>query len=111
MNVGRATGGLVDQIDNKCGFLYKENSSVYTLDTIQAFIDSSSIVQSRKTNTLAQSMSDNLYKTLKKAINIYQNKPDKYHQMIINGFKKAQKFNWESSAKQYNRIYKMISTA
>lgn len=111
VNIGRATGGLVDQIDTRCGLLYKEDASVYTLDAIRSFIKSSSIVQARKTNPFALSMSDNLYATLKKAIDIYQNKPDRYYQMIINGFKKARKFNWESSARQYYSVYKMISKA
>jgi len=111
VNIGRATGGLIDQIDNRCGFLYKEDPSFYTLDNIKSFIESSAIAQSRKTNPFVQDMADSLHNVLKKAIRVYQKEPDKYYQMIINGFKKARKFNWETNAKQYHAVYQMISKA
>ena len=111
VNIGRSTGGLIDQIDKDSGFLYKEDAVFYTIGNINAFIKSSNIVQSRKTNAFVSSMADNLYNVLKKAIQTYQNQPDKYYQMIINGFKQARKFNWETSARNYNRIYRLINKA
>lgn len=111
VNIGRATGGLIDQIDNKCGFLYREDPAFYTLNNIKSFIESSAIAQSRKTNPFVQDMADCLHNVLKKAIRVYQKQPDRYYQMILNGFKKARKFNWATSAKQYHAVYRMISRA
>jgi glycogen synthase len=111
VNIGRSTGGLIDQIDKNCGFLYKEDPVYYTLENIKSFIKSSDIVQKRKANALAISMADKLYEVLIKAIDVYQNNPDKYYNMISNGFAKARKFNWEINARRYNRVYRMISKA
>ena len=111
VNIGRSTGGLIDQIDKNSGFLYKEEDVFYTVENIKSFIKSSDIVQERKVNPLAKSMADKLYEVLIKAIDVYQNNPDKYYRMILNGFGKARKFNWEINAKRYNRIYRMISKA
>jgi glycogen synthase len=108
VNIGRATGGLLDQIDNKCGFLYKEDNVFYTPENIEDFVDSADIVQMRKINPWSESMADNLYSVLKKAIDIYQNHPDEYYQMIINGFEKANRFNWETNAKKYFQVYDVI---
>lgn len=111
VNIGRSTGGLIDQIDKNCGFLYKEDPVYYTVENIKSFIESADIVQERKANPLAKSMAEKLYGVLVKAIDMYQNDPDTYYKMIINGFAKARKFNWEINAKRYNRIYRMISKA
>jgi glycogen synthase len=111
VNIGRSTGGLIDQIDAECGFLFKEDAVFYTLENVQDFIESEDIVQTRKKNPWAQSIADNLYTVLKKAIDIYQNHPDEYYRMVLNGFKKAKDFNWENNAKQYYRVYQMINKA
>jgi glycogen synthase len=107
VNIGRATGGLVDQIDSKCGFLFKEEAVFYTGENIQKFLDSSRIVQARKINPWAQSMAENLYEVIKKAIDEYQHRPDEYYRRILEGFKKAGQFSWETSAKKYYEVYKM----
>lgn len=107
VNIGRATGGLVDQIDSACGFLYKEDAPFYTEENILDFINSSRIIQTRKKNPWAQSMADNLYEVIKKAIDVYQNHSDEYYQMVLNGFKKAGQFSWKTSAKKYYEVYKM----
>jgi len=109
VNIGRATGGLVDQIDSSCGFLFKEPAVFYTGENINGFVDSARIVQTRKLNPWVQSMADNLYEVIKKAIDVYQNHPDEYYQMILNGFKKAGQFSWEASSKKYYDVYKMIN--
>lgn len=109
VNIGRATGGLVNQIDNKCGFLYKEDSVLYTTKNMHDYVDSEHVIQARKTNPWAQSMADNLYKVIRKAIKVYQDHPDTYYQMILNGFKKANQFNWEANAKKYYQVYQMVS--
>lgn len=111
VNIGRATGGLVDQIDSECGFLYKEDAIFHTQKNVKAFVESSDLMQARKTNPWIQSMVDNLYDVIKKAVNIYQNHPVDYYRLIINGFKKVQYFSWESSAKKYFKIYEMIRKA
>ena len=108
VNIGRATGGLVDQISRNCGFLYREDAVFYTLENITAFIESADIVQMRKTNPWAESMADNLYDVMKKAINVYINHPEKYYKMVLNGFEKAEGFSWGVNAKQYYQVYDMI---
>jgi glycogen synthase len=109
VNIGRATGGLVDQVDHTCGFLYKEAAVFYTEENVREFVDSSHMIQARKTNPWAQSMADNLYEVIRRAVNVYQNRPEEYYQMILNGFKKAGRFNWVTSAKKYFEAYKMVS--
>jgi glycogen synthase len=108
VNIGRATGGLVDQISRDCGFLYREEAVFYTLENIIAFIESDDIVQLRKTNPWAESMADNLYDVLKKAINVYTNNPDRYYKMVLKGFEKAGDFSWGVNAKRYYQVYDMI---
>ena len=108
VNIGRATGGLLDQIDSSCGFIFKEDTVFYTLENIENFISSGRIMQMRKTNPLAQNMADNLYEIIKKAANTYRNNPDKYYKMIINGFKKASHFNWEDNVRNYYQVYSKI---
>jgi glycogen synthase len=107
VNIGRATGGLVDQIDSTCGFLYKEEAVFYTGENMREFVNSSRIIQSRKINPWVQSMTDNLSGVIRKAIGVYQNHPDEYYRMIRNGFKKAGQFSWEKSAKKYFEVYKV----
>jgi glycogen synthase len=109
VNIGRATGGLVDQIDSKCGFLFKEDAAFYTLNNMHAFVDTEHIIQARKTNPWAQNMADNLSMVIKKAVKVYQNHPDEYYQMILNGFRKVRQFSWEDNVKKYYKIYEMIS--
>jgi glycogen synthase len=111
VNIGRATGGLVDQIDRACGFLYKEDDVFYTPENVNDFIETSDVVQARKTNPWAQNMADSLYKVLRRAISIYQNKPDNYYRMIRKGFEKAGMFTWDRAAEKYFKIYKMIRKA
>jgi len=108
VNIGRATGGLVDQISRDCGFLYREEAVFYTLENIEAFIESNDIVQLRKTNPWAESMADNLYDVLKKAMNVYANQPDRYYKMVLKGFEKADAFSWGVNAKKYYQVYDMI---
>jgi glycogen synthase len=109
INIGRATGGLVDQIDSNSGFLFKEDAVFHTVRNVKAFIETGHMIQARKTNPWMLSMADNLYDVMGKAIDLYQRKPDKYYQLIINGFKKARRFSWVSNAKKYHDVYKMIN--
>ncbi|RJQ52809.1 MAG: glycosyltransferase [Nitrospiraceae bacterium] len=110
VNIGRATGGLIDQIDPECGFLFREDAVFSTPENIRAFAETGDVVQARKTNPWIQSMADNLYDTLKKAVHLYQYKPESYYRMIISGFKKISKFTWESGAETYFRVYKKASS-
>lgn len=109
LTIGRTTGGLIDQINGDCGFLFKEDAVFYTLENIRAFVETGNIVQARKTNPWFQSMADNLYETLKKAIYMYQYNPDLYYSMIMNGFRKIKSFTWESSAEKYFQVYEKVS--
>ncbi len=111
VNIGRATGGLIDQINKDCGFLFKEDAVFYTLENINDFIESGDIVQMRKTNPWVQSMADNLHDVLKKAFYLYQYNPDEYFKMILNGFKKIKNFSWETNAKKYFQVYEIVSRA
>lgn len=108
VNIGRATGGLMDQINSGCGFLFREDAVFYTLDHIRLFVETGNIVQARKTNPWVQNMADNLYDVLKKALFVYQHENDTYYSMIINGFKKLGNFTWESNARKYSRVYEKI---
>jgi glycogen synthase len=109
VNIGRATGGLVDQINAECGFLYKESAVFYTLDNIRSFVETGHNVQMRKSNPWVQNMADNLYDTLKKAVHIYQYKQDNYYRMILNGFQRVSSFNWERNAGKYFKVYEKIA--
>jgi len=51
-------------------------------------------------------MVDSLYKILKRAIKTYQKENKKYYEMILNGFMKAQSFDWRTSAKEYYSTYR-----
>ncbi|UCH44174.1 MAG: glycogen/starch synthase [Nitrospiraceae bacterium] len=106
--IARATGGLVDQVDRKCGFLYREDAVFYTLENIQAYIESDDIVQGRKNNPWVISMSDNLHDVLKKAANLYRNNEDAYYRLILNGFIKVKKFNWGDSVNRYRQVFDKI---
>jgi len=109
--IGRATGGLVDQIDSKSGFLFKEDAVFYNQKNIRDFIESGDIMQIRKTNAWAESMANNLYDTLTKTKALYQNRPAQYYRLIQRGFKKVSDFNWEKAAKKYYQVYNMINKA
>ncbi len=108
VNIGRATGGLVDQISVECGFPFREDAVFYTLDNIRAFVESGNAVQIRKTNPWAQSMTDNLYEVMKKATYSYQHDQSEYYSLVLNGFRQVNKFNWESSVESYYQIYGKI---
>ena len=51
-------------------------------------------------------MVDKLDKILKRAIKLYQKENEKYYEMILNVFMKAQNFDWQTSAKEYYSVYK-----
>lgn len=71
----RKTGGLADTVNSNVGFTFK------------TFNVSS------------------LYKTVKKAIEVYQNKPQ-FKQLQINGMRSD--FSWNKSAKEYLSLYKKL---
>jgi glycogen synthase len=111
VNIGRATGGLVDQVDKECGFLYREDAAFYTTENLRDFIESAHIIQARKNNPWAESMAQSLYEIIRKAMKVYQEHPEDYYRMILSGFRKAGQFNWKDNAEKYHRIYGMISSA
>ncbi|MBN1290783.1 MAG: glycogen/starch synthase [Candidatus Latescibacteria bacterium] len=110
VNIARATGGLVDQIENnKSGLLYRENNIFYTADSIRQFSDSQNDVVLRKDMPWVQSMVDELYEIMVYAITLYQNDRNKYLDIIRNGFKKAASFTWDKNVKDHLGMYKKIS--
>jgi glycogen synthase len=112
VNIARATGGLSDQIDhNKNGLSFKEKIEYYTLKNIQEYLSSCDCVQMRRKNIWAMSMSDALYKVMRDAIELYQKSPKNYYQLILNGFKKAEKFTWDKAAAKYYKMYEKVKTA
>lgn len=109
VNIARKTGGLVNQIQHKKnGFLYRESSKFYTLDNIKAFAKANDAVQKRGCNQWVQSMVDELYNVIREAIDIYQNHPDDYYRLIIEGFKQARTFTWQRAAKAYFNVYQKV---
>ncbi|MCH8874200.1 glycogen/starch synthase [candidate division KSB1 bacterium] len=105
--IARKTGGLVDQIDHRInGFLFKESKRNYNLKNIKSFMKASGHIELRQTNPWCQDMVDSLYKILKRAIKLYQKENEKYYEMVLNGFMKAQSFDWKTSAKEYYTVYK-----
>jgi len=110
VNIARKTGGLVDQIeDHKCGFLYRENSAFYNLQSIEDFFELKDDVRARRKNKWVQSMVDELYETMTDAINLFQNHPHEYYRLIFMGFKKARRFDWQTSAKKYVEVFEKVT--
>ena len=109
VNIGRATGGLMDQIDAECGFLYKESAVFYTIENIRSFVETGDIVQARKSNPWVQNMADNLYDVLKQAVYIYQYRPDDYYKLILNGFQRVNSFTWGKNAGKYFEVYEKVA--
>lgn len=72
----RATGGLADTVDGKTGFRFKEFSPAA------------------------------LRRTIKKALNIYREQPEKWRELQKNGMKKD--FSWNKPAKEYLKLYKKL---
>jgi len=105
--IARKTGGLIDQIDHEInGFLFKEPQRNYNLQNIKSFMEASGQVELRQTNPWCRDMVDSLYKILKRTIKLYQKENGKYYEMILNGFMKAQNFDWRTSAKEYYSTYR-----
>ncbi|MCP5047899.1 MAG: glycogen synthase, partial [bacterium] len=110
VTIARATGGLIDQIDDGSnGFLYKESSETYNSENIKAFTREADNVEARQDNPWVLGMVDQLHATIKKASDLYSKQPDAYYRMISNGLKKAASFNWDVSAKNYLSVYRKVS--
>jgi len=109
ITIARKTGGLVDQIDdNRCGLLYREDSSFYNLENIKLFYELADNLTMRRHNKWVQSMVDALYEKIKEAIYLYQNHPNEYYRLIIMGFKKVRSFDWSISASKYFEVYEKV---
>lgn len=111
VNIARATGGLVDQIvPDKNGLLYRENDGTYTLKAIKHYTAHADKISERLQNPWVINMVRSLSEAMNKAIHIYQNEPERYFGMILEGFRHAQKFNWETSAKKYGQLFRKVTT-
>ncbi len=111
VNIARATGGLVDQIDDRCGISYREDGSDYTLNNIREFVGSSYFAQTRKRNQWASTMVGALHQSMREAVRLYQERPDEYYELVINGFKKAETFTWSAAALKYYEAYKAVTAS
>jgi glycogen synthase len=110
LNIARATGGLVNQIDHgHNGFLYREPDVSYTLPFIKKYANTADDVFVRDNNPWAKSMVDMLVSMLKDATRLYQRQPDAYHKMLVNGLKKVREFSWERNARNYFTLFRMVN--
>ncbi|MBN2355536.1 glycogen/starch synthase, partial [candidate division KSB1 bacterium] len=108
--IARATGGLVNQVEHgKNGYLFLENPRYQDLDHIRDYFAASDVVQIRKRNEWVQDMAEALYSALQSGIELYQKNPPGYYEMLRQGFAKAEKFSWETSAALYGLVYGKIS--
>jgi glycosyltransferase involved in cell wall biosynthesis len=107
LNIARATGGLVNQItNNKSGLLFLEEPASKTDDGIRDYFSYMFDVEKRYShiNSWAESMANALLQKIEEAIKIFDT--DKYYEMIINGFEKADEFDWMKSSEKYYRVFK-----
>jgi glycogen synthase len=112
VTIARKTGGLIDQVrHNECGFLYRERPQVYTTDNILSFAGTCDRVAHRTNNRWVEHMAEELYKTIKEATALYQNRPGDYYRMIKEGFKQARTFTWGKAAEKYSRVFEKVTAA
>ena len=105
----RESGGLVNQVEpGVSGFSYLEPMTHYNIDNLRRFFSAKDVVQSRRFNPWYQDMAATLKGVLDQAIRMFQDEPDSYYQMILNGFKKARDFSWEKNTEEYQEVYSMI---
>ncbi len=111
VTIARETGGLKDQVRHKvCGFMFRENPAVYTMENIKAFSKSCDNVQLRERNPWVQAMVSALYKVIKEAASFYQYYPDDYYLYISQGLKQAGTFTWQRAVEKYFSIYEKIKS-
>jgi glycogen synthase len=109
VTIARAAGGLKNQIeDGVCGFLFREDGRSYNLENIDAFTRSANRIEERRGNPWVENMAEQLYRTIKKASDLYRYQPDDYHRMILKGLQKATSFTWTENAKNYLEVFKRI---
>ncbi len=128
--IGRATGGLIQQVCPKnfeslpekikeyiswyhddltkpTGYLYREHFSTETMENWQ-YLLSTDFSKRRSVkepvdwrNPVFWSMVAELEKVLERVINDYKSDKESYSSMIINGINLFRKFSWEISAQKY----------
>ncbi len=107
--VARATGGLIDQIDDGAtGFLFRESPGDCTLEQIRDFNAAHAIPQWRKRNSWAIAMARALESRLRDACALFRDRPDRYHEMICDGFARAERFSWSTNARLYGEVYAQV---
>lgn len=110
VNVGRRSGGLVNQIaGGETGFLFRESPASYTLENVKAFADASANVAARRNNPWSLAMVEALTATLRDAAAFYRDRREDYAQMVLRGFDKAGEFSWEKNATEYSALYRMAA--
>lgn len=92
--------GLSQMISLRYGTIPVVRSVGGLSDTIENFNE-----QSGKGNGFAFKpyQSQELLKSIERAVNIYRNKPDLWKSLVVNGMKSD--FSWERSAKEYVNLY------
>ncbi len=101
VTIARRTGGLVDQIkDRTSGFLFREADETCTLDHIKSYM-ATHIVPVRKDNPWFEGMAQRLYECICEAGQVFSARPPMYYEMVKNGFKKVEEFDWARSARDY----------
>ena len=110
VTIARATGGLIDQIDdNISGLLFKEHSARYTIQNIRSFANTATQPEMRVDNPWATDMVSALVKRMRDAIDLFKNRPDRYDAMILAGLEKALTFDWNTSVRLYLDIYRQAA--
>lgn len=108
--IARETGGLTDQVIHEAsGLLFREDPESYNIENIRSFAGSGEFVQLRKKNPWAQSVAEALYQVMKLAADIFQDYREDYYQIISQGFRQAELFDWQTSAEKYHRVYDQIA--
>lgn len=107
--IARETGGLRDQVIHGVnGYLYKEPPGCCDLENIKDFFTAATAVEKRLDNPWFIGMANALHHTLTFAIQVYQNRRDRYHELILKGFEQAVTFDWRASARSYCRIFQKV---
>jgi glycosyltransferase involved in cell wall biosynthesis len=112
--VARATGGLVQQVvdidsdpEYGTGVVYREHGDPAGWRLIQA----AATPAERMTVPIYGAMVASLAAALTRAADIYRAEPKLYARMLAAGYPMAERFSWERTAAEYQRVYEMAVEA
>lgn len=102
-NMSSATGILYrerDEVSGAVRFWEQINRTGYL-----ASEDNMNRLKERERIELIRDMAQQLYHSIRVGINLYQNHPNEYYQMVVNGIDYVlDNFNWENAAKEYRDL-------